>query len=218
MPIAEAGFQGPAGGPDPLALIRQGPTLQVVVSRAPVSPQGAPPSGLAVGQPVQSPPASPMMRVVQGLVDTGAVESCIDSALALAMQLPVVDRVLVSGAAGPSLHDVYAAIVLVPSLGIPIAGRFAGVHLKRGNQQHEVLLGRTFLQSTVMVYDGRRGHVMLASASMLGGAFAFAFPSTTFPQPGGTPLSAAIPPGLPASSDPSSSADSGATPDGEPGV
>ncbi len=162
MPIAEAGFFAPDGTVIPSALLNLGPTVQVLVSGVPanIPPQAG---GVAAGVPAA--------QVVNGLVDTGAAQSCIDSDLAARLNLPVIDRVTLSGSNGAHQHDVFAAQVSVPVLGIIQTGRFAGVHLAGGQQPHHVLLGRTFLQNVVMVYDGRRSQVMLASATALFGGF-----------------------------------------------
>ena len=53
--------------------------------------------------------------------------------------------------------------VAIPALEIFEFGAFAGVDLGAGEQPQRVLLGRTFLQSTVMIYDGVRGQVTVAS-------------------------------------------------------
>ncbi len=158
MPIAEAAFSLPNGLAAPGVLLALGPTIQVLVGRLT-------PAQAAGGQPVAgaAPAGGVGALLVSGLVDTGAAQSCIDSALAARLQLPVVDRIALSGSNGAHQHDVFAAQITVPALGITEAGRFAGVHLTGGQQPHEVLLGRTFLQNVVMIYDGRRSQVMLAS-------------------------------------------------------
>ncbi len=43
-------------------------------------------------------------------------------------------------------------------------GLFAGVHLVAGGQSHKALIGRTFLRSFTMIYNGRTGAVTLDSA------------------------------------------------------
>lgn len=63
------------------------------------------------------------------LVDTDAGESCIDSTLADELQLPVFDRVSISGVHGMSELDLHLAQIYVPSLQFTTYGRFAGVHL-----------------------------------------------------------------------------------------
>ena len=79
--------------------------------------------------------------------------------LAQTLGLPVVDFVMICGTVGANRHPLYAARVAIPVLEIFQFGAFAGVDLAEGEQPHRVLLGRTFLQSTV-IYDGgpRSGH------------------------------------------------------------
>lgn len=95
------------------------------------------------------------------LVDTGASESCIDTDLASVLRLPIVDRGDVSGVGGAIKVNIYAAQIIVPPLNLNIYGRFAGVSLQAGGQRHQALLGRTFLQRTIMEYDGTTGSVIL---------------------------------------------------------
>ena len=145
MPLVDAGFYDQHGRPDSTRLVSYGPTLQVQVGAYP-----------------QTNPA-PDPQVAHALVDTGAAQSCIDAQLAQRLQLPVVDVVAISGAAGTSQHDVYLANVTIPALAMSQYGAFAGVDLEGGGQEHRVLLGRTFLQGTIMIYDGLRAQVTLAS-------------------------------------------------------
>ena len=146
MPLADAAFADSGGRPDHAALIEFGPSLEVVVS------------------PFVDPPQPPTEgHTTYALVDTGATQSCIDIQIAESLELPVVDFVMIAGAAGASRHPLYAARVAVPALEIFQFGAFAGVGLAAGEQPHRVLLGRTFLQGTVMIYDGVRAQVTIAS-------------------------------------------------------
>lgn len=146
MPLADAAFVDSDGRPDHAALIELGPSLEVVVS------------------PLVDPPRPPIEgHATYALVDTGATQSCIDIEMAQSLNLPVVDFVMIAGAAGASRHPLYAARVAIPALEIFEFGSFAGVDLGAGEQPHRVLVGRTFLQSTVMIYDGIRGQVTIAS-------------------------------------------------------
>jgi predicted aspartyl protease len=115
-----------------------------------------------VGAPTaaSAPEGSPAIAVA-ALIDTGATESCIDEALALQLGLPLVDKINIGGVAGASLHNVFLAVVSIPSANLVQSGRFAGVHLAAGGQIHRVLLGRTFLRNSILVYDGRTGRVTL---------------------------------------------------------
>lgn len=76
--------------------------------------------------------------------------------------LPLIDKILLGGVAGSKEHNVYLAVITVPETGLIQYGRFAGVHLAAGSQLHRVLLGRTFLKTSVLIYDGRTGRVTLA--------------------------------------------------------
>ena len=152
MPLVEAGFQDQDGKPDKASLYQYGPTLAVTVSHY-RSDAGSAPIGLAQKDPVST----------HALVDTGAQESCIDIGLAQELELPVIDTVELSGSDGTKTHPVYLAAVDIPSLEFYQYGRFAGVALADGGQQHRALLGRSFLRSVIMIYDGIRGHVTLAS-------------------------------------------------------
>lgn len=97
------------------------------------------------------------------LVDTGAVESCIDSALAEVLQLPMVDRRQISGVGGAAEVNVHLAQIYIPELQHVIYGSFSAVHLTSGGQPHYALIGRTFLRNYTMVYDGRTGVVTLSN-------------------------------------------------------
>jgi predicted aspartyl protease len=97
------------------------------------------------------------------LVDTGALESCIDSSLAMRLNLPVVDRRNISGAHGAKEVNVHLAHIHIPSLLFTIYGPFCAVDLTAGGQQHHALIGRTFLQNFTMVYEGRTGNVTLSN-------------------------------------------------------
>ena len=98
---------------------------------------------------------------MSALVDTGASQTYIDTAVATALGLPIVDKETLSGSAGSHTVDVYLAQIHVPGLGLTIWGRIAGVNLIAGGQTHAALIGRTFLQYLVMHYDGPTGRVTL---------------------------------------------------------
>ena len=95
------------------------------------------------------------------LVDTGAQESCIDSALAMELGLPIVDRQRVAGAQGASEVNRHLAQIHVPELDWVVYGAFAGVHLTAGGQPHLALIGRTFLQNFTLTYEGPSGRVTI---------------------------------------------------------
>ena len=145
MPLIEAGFLDKDGRPDGDSLRAYGPTVQVVVS------------------PMASGDAEPKSETVYVLVDTGATESCIDKDLAERLGLPIVDVRTLSGVGGAKEHGVYAALVSIPQLEVVQYGAFTGVDLKAGGQSHMALLGRTFLSGTLLIYDGIRSQVTIAS-------------------------------------------------------
>lgn len=146
MPISTlCGFtDGPSGkGRDFLVLM--GPTIAVDVGFDPSYGPGA-----------QQPPIAGM-KGLMALVDTGATESSIDNLLAAQLGLPLVNRRPVSGAHGKRDVNVYMAQVHVPALSFTIYGEFTGADLIAGGQLHYALIGRTFLSSFQMVYDGLTG-------------------------------------------------------------
>lgn len=144
MSLVECGF---AGAPD--HLVRTGPTLKVLIGFDPVfrADSGAMPQLPATDY--------------AALIDTGAQESCIDVDVAAALELPVIDENLVSGVHGPAPVNVHLAQIRIPALDFIQSGRFFGVHLRAGGQQHNALLGRTFLRGLTMAYSGRSGSVRL---------------------------------------------------------
>ncbi|MEO5333533.1 MAG: retroviral-like aspartic protease family protein [Magnetococcus sp. YQC-5] len=146
MPLTDAGFLNEEGRYQRDSLLWHGPSIQVIVGH------------------MQFPdiPTPEQFETVHALIDTGATESCIDAGLAERLQLPVVDLQPMSGIAGPTDHYVYLARVSIPSLDFTQYGRFTAVHLAQGGQEQAVLLGRTFLQHVIMIYDGLRAQVTLA--------------------------------------------------------
>jgi predicted aspartyl protease len=151
MPKTKCGFDdGPQGSGSDL-LVLYGPTLKVNI--------GFDPTYRTTGKKLPI----PGITALDALVDTGAIESCIDNILAAALSLPVVDRQPISGSNGSHMVNIYQAQVHVPSLGTTINGRFAGVELIAGGQKHTALIGRTFLKNYNMVYEGNTGTVTISS-------------------------------------------------------
>jgi len=101
------------------------------------------------------------MKGVHALVDTRATSSCIDSQLAMALGLPIVDQSRVAGIGGERTVNMHLAQIHVPQLEYTVYGQFAGVELAAGGQAHSALIGRTFLRAFKMVYDGTTGQVMI---------------------------------------------------------
>jgi predicted aspartyl protease len=152
MPSVKCGFDSvPGGASGAELLVFYGPTLLVDIGFD-VSFQQASGRG-----------PTPGMSGIHALVDTGATESCIDSALAAHLNLPVIDRRNLAGAHGAQAVNIHMAQVHVAALNFTIYGTFAGVHLMAGGSPHRALIGRTFLQRYKMVYEGNTGTVTLST-------------------------------------------------------
>ncbi len=136
--------------PDSHSLIQWGPTISVSVSEYV-------PKEILIQDKVAR------TKTVHALIDTGAIDSCIDKNLAEELGLPKVDEVSVAGANGATNQPIYMGIITSPDLDLLNFGRFIGVDLKDGGQQHDVLIGRTFLRHVIMIYDGIRSQVSIAS-------------------------------------------------------
>ena len=151
MPSAECGFPDRDGLSGSVRLAVRGPTISVRIG---FDPAFSPSVGGVPNIPTQLLPA---------LIDTGATESCIDVRLAADLRLPTVERASVAGVHGTSSVDLYLAQIHVPSLGVNHFGRFAGVQLEAGGQEHRALIGRTFLMHFTMTYNGPTGAVRLSN-------------------------------------------------------
>ena len=151
MPTTRFGFDDTDSQSGQDLLVTFGPTLFVQIGFDPAFQPG-----------LSSRPKLPQLEL-PALVDTGATESCIDSALARELQLPEVDTGLISGVQGRSEAVFYVAQILVPNLNWTIYGRFSGVHLTAGGQPHSALLGRTFLRNFALTYEGRTGEVIIGN-------------------------------------------------------
>lgn len=148
MALIEAGFIKPDGTPDVNLLRHHGPT--VIVNVGPFK--------------VPHDPKDFKIINAHALVDTGATLSMIDEALAQDLGLIPIDKVPISGVSGIEEHICYMAAILIPSLGISQFGKFTAAKLT--HSIHNVLLGRDFLSKTIMIYDGVRGQVTIASAQL----------------------------------------------------
>lgn len=169
-PIADCGFPPrsiiPGSSPAKLItglelLIQKGPTIAVEIGfdQGLVHPDPAMVQA-AVAAVRATPPAATQ---VEALIDTGALESCIDEDLATQLDLPMVDQIDASGVHGQSQLNVYLGYIRIISLDYLQYGKFTGARLNAGGQPHKALLGRTVLQGMILVYDGRDGSVRLAS-------------------------------------------------------
>ena len=150
MRMTNAGFSDDAGSQGADILQHFGPTLQAQIGFDPSYRLGA-----------VSIPSLPE-RLHSALVDTGAADSCIDSALAMSLNLPIIDQQERTGASGRFWVNLHAAQIYIPSLNWVISGMFAGVHLSAGGQTHMALIGRTFLRNFAMLYEGQTGQVTIS--------------------------------------------------------
>lgn len=151
MPIADCGFDDSQEVSGSELLLRFGPTLFVDIGFDPEYKYGE------IGTFPKSAAAQ-----VPALIDTGALVSCIDNSLAQSLALPLVDRQSVSGVGGKHECNVYLAHIVAPTLAWVQWGVFYGVSLVEGDQAHQALIGRSFLQGMMLVYDGRTGRVQIA--------------------------------------------------------
>lgn len=150
MTIARTSITGGSDVDASQALVALGPTIPVDVG---FDPNFSP--GIAG--------AEPAVKAVPALIDTGATLSCIDNKLAEELDLPLMDRQeFLAGIDGVALTNLYLAQIAIPQLNFVHYGRFAGVKLAEGQQIHKILLGRSFLRTFIMIYDGLHGDVRLA--------------------------------------------------------
>lgn len=152
MPTTKCGFDNAPGISGQALLVGSGPTLFVQIGFDPTYDPATP----------WKAPVLPADNL-WALVDTGAVESCIDSNLAMTLKLPIIDRRVIAGAHGQKEVNVHLAHIHVPSLVFTLYGPFCAVDLAAGGQRHLALIGRTFLQNFTMVYEGRTGTVTLSN-------------------------------------------------------
>jgi predicted aspartyl protease len=145
------GFDDQQGVTGQALLTGNGPTVYVGIGFDPTYDPNAVPL-----QPPQLP-----SDVFPALIDTGASECCIDSGLAMRLNLPIIDRRSVSGVHGAGFVNVHLAHIHVAALGYTMYGPFCAVELVAGGQAHQALLGRTFLNNVTMTYEGRTGTVIL---------------------------------------------------------
>lgn len=146
--MAQAGFKKGRGTETPTDLLaRLGPTLLVDIGLKSRAPAGQPPELALTG--------------VRALIDTGAGGDCIDDELARQLRLPVTDEGEISGVGGKHQAFVYTARLWVPQLQRLLFQPFTGVKLQEGEQWHRVILGRSFLRTHRLTYDGPTGQVEL---------------------------------------------------------
>ena len=98
------------------------------------------------------------------LIDTGATESCVDTTLAKALELPIVDSRAIVGIHGPQLTVSHRAQIHIPSVEVTYDGRFAGIPLRSSGTPFFALLGRDFLSMLTMEYNGTTGSVTVTAS------------------------------------------------------
>ena len=106
----------------------------------------------------------PDVSGLDALIDTGAVESYIDSALAKEFDFPPINEseaIIIGGVLPVTVH---LAQIYVPALDFVLYGRLAAVDLEASGIGCHVLLGRTFLQGFTLAYNGPSGHVVIKHA------------------------------------------------------
>jgi hypothetical protein len=149
MSSTQAGFrQGAAGSTAADLLVQLGPTLRVDIGLKSRSPAGQPPDL--------------QLKRVRALIDTGAGGDCIDDELARSLGLPITDDGEISGVGGRHHAFIYTARLYIPSLNRLLFQPFTGVMLHQGDQWHRVILGRSFLRSYRISYDGGTGQVEIS--------------------------------------------------------
>ena len=136
MPSVECGVSGFPGG-----LWERGPIIEVAIGR---------------------PGDTGSSHAALALIDTGARDSAIDIKLAFDAGLQIVDIRSYGSAAGAYATPQYLADLTVPALNLGKHGRFGGTRLSELGYNFGVLLGRDFLLSAQMVYDGRTGSVIVS--------------------------------------------------------
>jgi predicted aspartyl protease len=126
------------GHPNRDELLREGPTLEVVISNRSAT--------------------GPLSKRLPALIDTGAEWNLIEGTLATAvLHLMHVDDRWVQTANGPTLAPVYMGQLTIGALKYSKLQRFVGLDLGADR----VILGREVLADFLLTYSGRSGKVTL---------------------------------------------------------
>src|SRR5258706_7979829 len=106
MALTTCGFNDAPGSSGCDMLVAIGPTLFVQIGFDPTF------------DPLAIPIGSPNLptNLLHALVDSGATESCIDSTIATALNLPIIDRRSVSGVHGAGEVNMHLAHIHIPAL------------------------------------------------------------------------------------------------------
>lgn len=159
MPILHVQFNAQAQTPTgqtvsvapTIALLRQGPVVQVVLSLAQTIADQLMQQGLPIPAPLPG----------LALIDTGASATCIDDATAQQLQLPVIDVVNMTSASHASTQQNIYPVLIEVAGGIRIdVPRAMGANL--APQKLVALIGRDFLQHCTLFYNGPAGAITLA--------------------------------------------------------
>lgn len=145
MPTVNCGFSGG------YELARHGPTIAVAIG---FDPDYQPSARVRPNLPPNRYPA---------LVDTGAIESCIDAELAETLNLMPFGTRQATGAGGAFDAIEYMAQIYIPELRFTVVGPIASAPLRASGHPYYALLGRTFLRHFSMHYDGRTGAVIISN-------------------------------------------------------
>lgn len=138
--------------PPGIILQKQGPCVQVTIGLA----QSIAAQLLQQGLPLPAPVSG------VGLIDTGASSTCIDSGIALQMQLPVVNVVNVASAShSSSQQNVYPIQIEVVGLPISIEAP-SSIGAALSAQGLIALIGRDVLQHCTLFYNGIAGTFTLS--------------------------------------------------------
>ncbi len=138
--------------PSPAVLLGSGPQIQVEVSIHPSLTQYL----QAQGQPVPPP------VVGQGLIDTGAIVSVVDSAVVQQLQIPPVGAMPLHGVAGVNQHMQYPASFRFPATTFPSITFAFVVGAPLAPQGIIALIGRDVLVHFVLIYNGVLGQYILS--------------------------------------------------------
>ena len=131
------------GGDPPNSLEEQGPLVQLDIAHGPQ----------AQGQSFQFHHGD-----YTALIDTGARMSCIDSALAERLNLPIIGPPIHGIAAGGHFKaDPVLGLIHLPKLETLVYGRFLTLPLVEHEQRYQSLIGRDILRRGKITYDGIAG-------------------------------------------------------------
>jgi len=135
-----------------LALMQRGPVVQIAVTLADVLASELVKQGKPVPAPIDG----------WGLIDTGAVSTCIDEAAATKLNLPVVNVVtLASASHASSKAKVYP--VKFQIAGLPVAVNVpSAIGAPLEVQGLLALIGRDVLQRCTLFYNGLTGEITLS--------------------------------------------------------